>query len=143
LPITFKEWDNFLTKNVVFDVAHFDLPYNAILSRPALAKFMAAMHYAYGTLKIPGPSGVISVKADVKGSMRCTKRLYKAMAAISPDDGECPKPSACPPAWQRFAPYDAALTKVIHLGTNPEKTVTIGAQLGKKIGKRACLLPPS
>lgn len=51
----------------VFDVAPFDLPYNAILRCPALAKFMADVHYAYSVLKIPGPSGIISVKAN-KGS---------------------------------------------------------------------------
>lgn len=31
LPITFGERDNFRTENVTFDMAHFDLPYNAIL----------------------------------------------------------------------------------------------------------------
>ncbi|XP_025825153.1 uncharacterized protein LOC112900508 [Panicum hallii] len=89
LPVTFGEWDNFRTENIVFDMAHFDLLYNAILRRPALAKFMAAVHYAYSTLKIPGPSGVISVKADIKGSVHCAERLYEAMAAVSPDDGKC------------------------------------------------------
>ena len=69
LPVTFGGRDNFRTENNTFDVAHFDLPYNAILGRPALAKFMAAVHYAYNTLKIPGPAGVISIKADVKGSV--------------------------------------------------------------------------
>ena len=44
LPIMFRGWDNFRTKSIPFDVAHFDLPYNAILGRPVLAKFMAAVH---------------------------------------------------------------------------------------------------
>jgi hypothetical protein len=57
LPVTFGEWDNFCTENIVFDVAHFDLPYNAILGHPVLAKFMAAVHYAYNALKILEPSG--------------------------------------------------------------------------------------
>jgi hypothetical protein len=69
LPVTFGGMDNFRTENITFDVAHFDLPYNAILGRPALAKFMAAVHYAYNTLKLPGPAGVISIKADMKGSV--------------------------------------------------------------------------
>jgi len=67
LPITFGGRDNFRTENITFDVAHFDLPYNAILVRPALAMFMAAVHYAYNTVKLPSLAGVISVKADVKG----------------------------------------------------------------------------
>ncbi|XP_025823720.1 uncharacterized protein LOC112899460 [Panicum hallii] len=83
LPIMFGERDNFCTENIVFDVAHFDLLYNTILGHPALAKFMAAVHYVYSTVKIPGPSGVISVKADVKGSVHCAEKLYEAMAAVS------------------------------------------------------------
>jgi hypothetical protein len=39
----------------VFDVVDLPLPYNGILGRPALAKFMAASHYAYNTLKMPVP----------------------------------------------------------------------------------------
>jgi hypothetical protein len=124
LPVMFGERDNFCTDNIVFDMAHFDLSYNTIL---ALAKFMAAVHYAYSTLKIPGPFRVISVKADIKGSVHCTERLYEAMAAVSPDDGEHLEPSAHPLAKQRITPDDAALTKVIRLGDDPEKVVTIGA----------------
>ncbi|XP_025801461.1 uncharacterized protein LOC112880947 [Panicum hallii] len=128
----FGEWDNFCTENVVFNVAHFDLPYNAILWRPALAKFMAAVHYEYSTLKILGPSRVISIKANIKGSVHCTERLYEAMAAISPCDGEHPEPSVHPPARQRITPDDAALTKAICLEDDPKKSATIGEQLGEK-----------
>ena len=46
LPIAFGGRDNFRTVNITFDVAHFDLPYNTILGRPALAKLMAVVHYA-------------------------------------------------------------------------------------------------
>jgi hypothetical protein len=92
LPATFGERDNFRAENVVFNVAHFDLPYNTILGRPALAMFMVAVHYTYNTLKISGPFGAISIKADVKGSVHCTERLYKAVAPVSPDDGERPSP---------------------------------------------------
>jgi hypothetical protein len=108
-------------------VAHFDLPYNTILGCSALDKFTAAVHYAYGTLKITGPSVVISINADIKGSVHCTERLYEGMAAISLDDGELPKPSAHPPVWQRITPDDATLTKAIRLGDDPEKMVAIGA----------------
>jgi hypothetical protein len=124
---------NFRIENVIFDVAHFDLSYNAILERPTLAKFMAAVHYAYSTLKISRLSGVISVKADVKGSVHCAEKLYEAMAAVSPNNDECPELSAHPPAKQRAAPDDAALTKVIHLEDDPKKTMAIGAQLGAKL----------
>lgn len=61
LPVTFGSELNFRTERVTFDVADFPLPYNGILGRPALAKFMAASHYAYNMLKMPGPISVISV----------------------------------------------------------------------------------
>ena len=56
----FGECDNFRTESITFDMAHFDLPYNTILGCPALAMFMAAVHYACSMLKIPGPTGIIS-----------------------------------------------------------------------------------
>ena len=49
---------------IVFDVAEIPLPYNGILGRPALAKFMAASHYAYNMLKMPGPMNIITVPSD-------------------------------------------------------------------------------
>ena len=54
LPVTFGGELNYRTKRIVFDVAEIPLPYNGILGCPALAKFMAASHYAYNTLKMPG-----------------------------------------------------------------------------------------
>ena len=52
---------NYWTEKTVFDVVDLPLLYNGILGRPALAKFMAASHYAYNTLEMPGPTGVISI----------------------------------------------------------------------------------
>ena len=53
LPVTFGDRNNFRTENIAFGVADTPLPYNGILGRPALTKFMAASHYAYNVLKIP------------------------------------------------------------------------------------------
>jgi hypothetical protein len=53
LPITFEMRDNYHIENIDFDVAHIVVPYNAILSYPALAKFMEATHHDYNILKIP------------------------------------------------------------------------------------------
>ena len=41
LPVTFGDLENFRTEEIVFDIADTPLPYNDILGRPALAKFMA------------------------------------------------------------------------------------------------------
>ena len=40
LPVTFGGELNYSTERIVFDVAEIPLPYNGILGRPALAKFM-------------------------------------------------------------------------------------------------------
>ena len=47
--MTFGGKLNYRTERIVFDVAEIPLPYNGILGRPALAKFMAVSHYAYVT----------------------------------------------------------------------------------------------
>ena len=57
LSVTFGGELNYRTEKVVFDVVDLPLPYNGIPGCPALAKFMAASHYAYNTLKMPGPLG--------------------------------------------------------------------------------------
>jgi hypothetical protein len=42
----------------------FDIGYNCILERSFLLKFMVVIHTAYTTIKMPGPKGVITIKAD-------------------------------------------------------------------------------
>jgi hypothetical protein len=49
--------DNYRTKYIKFEVVDFDSSYHAILSRPALAKFMAVPHYVYLLLKMPAKTG--------------------------------------------------------------------------------------
>ena len=56
--------------------------YNGILGRPALAKFMAASHYAYNTLKIPGPVGVISIPLDENYTKICMDKMYRDAVAV-------------------------------------------------------------
>jgi hypothetical protein len=45
LPVTFGTEVNFRTENVQFEVAEVNLPFNAIIGRPALYRFMAVAHY--------------------------------------------------------------------------------------------------
>jgi hypothetical protein len=51
--------------------------YHAILGCPAFAKFMAVPHYAYLTLKIPGPKGTIMVQGSFEVSNTCDKEFNK------------------------------------------------------------------
>ena len=63
----------------MFDVADTPLPYNDILGRPALAKFMAVSHFAYNMMKMPAPWGVLTVKADVGDAVLCVQKLNLAI----------------------------------------------------------------
>ena len=76
---------NYRTEKIVFDVVDLPLPYNGILGRPALAKFMAASHYAYNTLKMPGPLGVITIPSDEKDAIIWVDAVAaEAAAATTP-----------------------------------------------------------
>jgi hypothetical protein len=64
LPVTFGTHENFPTKSVLFDIAEVNLPFNAILGRPALYQFMAVTHYGYLVLKISSPNGILKIRGD-------------------------------------------------------------------------------
>ena len=83
LPVTFDDHKNFHTEDVTFDVADTPLPYNGILGRPALAKSIAASHFAYNMLKIPAPHGVIKIQANVEDAIFCVQKLNQTVAAMS------------------------------------------------------------
>jgi hypothetical protein len=72
LPVTFGETrENYRTEYIKFEVADFETSYHAILSRTAIAKFMAVPHYTYLVLKMPSPVGVLSLQGDLKISFDC------------------------------------------------------------------------
>jgi hypothetical protein len=83
LPVTFGGELNYRTEKIVFDVAKTPLPYNGILVRPALAKFMAASHYAYNVLKMPGPITVLTVPCDKKDALICSDQIYRDAVVAS------------------------------------------------------------
>jgi hypothetical protein len=86
LPITFGTRDNYRTESLNFDVAYIALPYNAILSYPALARFMAATHHGFNVLKIPGANGTITVRYNEKDALRSVEHVYREVAAMFPAD---------------------------------------------------------
>jgi hypothetical protein len=56
---------------LTFEVASFDIGYSCILGRPFLLKFIAVIHIAYATIKMPGPKGVIILKSDRCDALSC------------------------------------------------------------------------
>jgi hypothetical protein len=72
LLVTFGETrENYRTEYIKFEVVDFETLYHAILSRTAIAKFMAVPHYTYLVLKMPSPAGVLSLQGDLKISFDC------------------------------------------------------------------------
>jgi hypothetical protein len=63
--------DNKRKEMLTFKVASFDIEYNCILGRPFLLKFMAVVHTAYATIKMPSPKGVITIKSDQGDVLAC------------------------------------------------------------------------
>ena len=130
----------------MFDVTDMPLPYNDILGRPALAKFMAVSHFAYNMMKMPTPWGVLTVKADVGDAVMCVQKLNLAVAATSVDpqrvqeadaaaffgDGESPGGSTS--AFPKLAHFkeDPKMTKKVPLSPDGSHSITIGTRLTYK-----------
>jgi hypothetical protein len=71
LEVSCETGDNKRKEMLIFEVASFDIGYNCILRRPFLLKFMAVIHTIYTTMKMPGPKGVITIKADQRNALAC------------------------------------------------------------------------
>jgi hypothetical protein len=88
LPVTFETEENFRTENVQFDVAEVNLPFNAIIGRPTMYRFMAIAHYGYLVLKMPSLAGVLTVRGDHAAALAAVEKLHALAAkAARPDDG--------------------------------------------------------
>jgi hypothetical protein len=77
LQVTFGTRENYHTEFIKFEVANFESSYHAILGRPALAKFMAVLHYVYLLLKMPGQIGVLTLRGDLKKSYDCNQEAIQ------------------------------------------------------------------
>jgi hypothetical protein len=97
LPVTFGDRSNYHTELIDCVGADIQLPYNAILGYPALAKFMAATHHGYNVLKMPGSGGIITVACNEKDAVCSLECAYQATAVESLDaEGFAYPPEAAP-----------------------------------------------
>jgi hypothetical protein len=71
LVVSYGTGENKRREILTFEVASFDIGYNCILGRPFLLKFMAVIHTAYATIKMPGPKGIIILKSDQCDALAC------------------------------------------------------------------------
>jgi hypothetical protein len=71
LEVSCGKWDNKHRVMLTFKVVSFEIGYNCILGRPFLLKFIAVIHTAYATMKMPGPKGMITIKTDQRDALAC------------------------------------------------------------------------
>jgi hypothetical protein len=84
MPVTFGTPKNYRTEFLRFEVASFDCGYNTIIGSLGLAKFIAIPHYSYMILKMPGPQGIITVRADFQGVAKCFRGSIQAAFTTRP-----------------------------------------------------------
>jgi hypothetical protein len=71
LDVCFGSSSNYRREKLEFEVMDWPSQY------PAFAKFMAVPHYAYLTLKIPGPKGTITVQRSFEVANTCNREFNR------------------------------------------------------------------
>jgi hypothetical protein len=115
-----------------------NLPFNAIIGRPALYRFMAIAHYGYLVLKMLSPAGVLTVRDDCPAALAAVEKLHAlaAEAARPDDEGRDPltsftKASAKVPKVQPSG-ADGVPVKTIWLNGDSSQTTSIAGDLEEK-----------
>ena len=146
MDILFGDKDHFRREPVWFEVVDLESPYHVLLSRPALAKFMAVPHYAYLKMKMPSSRGILTVAGDHRKSSACAavscrlaeslviateKRLLERVVAVA---GKQPEVSPNPKESEAEGSFKPAKeTKKIPLDSeDPERYAVVGANLDSK-----------
>ncbi|XP_066320203.1 uncharacterized protein [Miscanthus floridulus] len=81
LPVQFGTAKHFCVDYINFLVANFNTAYHAIVGRPALAKFMAMLHYTYLVLKMPTEKGVLSLHVNLDIAYSYEKESFALVEA--------------------------------------------------------------
>jgi hypothetical protein len=84
MSVTFGTPENYITEFLRFELARFDCGYNAIIGRRGLAKFMAIPYYPYTIIKMSGPQGIITVRADFQGTAECFRGAIQTALTVGP-----------------------------------------------------------
>jgi hypothetical protein len=142
MSVTFGTPDNYRAEFLRFEVASFDCGYNAIIGRPELAKFMTIPHYTYMILKMPGPQGIITVRADFQGVAECFQVAIQAALTTKPSTTSSAQANSKPEEDLTVPANEAQAvtsmrpteeTKRINLGfTDERKTAIISSSLDDK-----------
>jgi hypothetical protein len=132
---------NYHTERVIFDVVEVNLPFNAIIGRPALYWFMAIAHFGYLVLKIPSPNGVIKIRGDRSANVSMLEKLQALAASHEATAGQgapdqapsslCQRVSSSAPRVQPLYDEDVPV-KMVQIGVDAAQTTRIMGNLGDK-----------
>jgi hypothetical protein len=87
--------ENIRIESILFDVVQVNLPFNAILARPAMYQFMVVAHYGYLFLKMSSPNDVLKIHEDRDADVAAQEKLQVMAAArevIAGPEGQDPTP---------------------------------------------------
>jgi hypothetical protein len=124
-PVTFGTEVNFRKENVQFEVAEVNLPFDAIIDRPALYRFMAVANYGYLVLKMPSPACVLTVQGDRTALVAAVEKLHALVAGFAlaaGAEGSDPSPSRVK------VPAKAPRVRPSHTDDVPVKTIQVRAE---------------
>jgi hypothetical protein len=127
LPVTFGETrENYHTEYIKFEVTDFETSYDAILGKPAIAKFIAVPHYTYLVQRDLNTSFDYDTKVVELDMME----IYDTSKKLAPGELDIPKKSD---KANKPQPSEEVQVKAIDLGTgDSSKTTMIGAGLDPK-----------
>jgi len=136
LPVTFGTDENFRTENVQFDVVEVNLPFNAIIGRPALYRFITIAHYGSLVLKMPSPTSVLTVRGGRTTAVAAVEKLHALAADAARTKGEVPSTSRAkaPERAPKVQPSDLeeVPVKTVQIGADSTRTTHIAGSLGDK-----------
>jgi hypothetical protein len=73
--------ENYRTESILFNVVEVNLPFNTILGRSAMYKFMDVAHYGYLVMKMPSSNGIIKIRGDHTVGVSALEKLQALVAA--------------------------------------------------------------
>jgi hypothetical protein len=124
-----------------------NLPFNAIIGRSALYRFMDIAHYGYLVLKMPSLAGVLTMRGDRAAVVTAVEKLHAlaAEAARLDDGGKDPSTSGtkAPAKVLKVQPFGVGggPVKTIQVGVDSSQTTRIAGNLGRN--RNSLLLPSS
>ena len=92
---------------------------------------MAASHYAYQVLKMPGPKGTITIQGNAKLAVQCDKRSLD-MVEHTPNPPATAEPPKKVSKTNKTPKPDSAIKIILLSSANFDRTVKNGASLDDK-----------